>query len=207
MPNYNVSECSTNTAYIVSASTLSVHDVISFYNGESGPFCGTVLSTTVNAHDSLYTETFGTCCECLSGTSISSFSFENCLTKDQILISLSTFCNVAGFAPTEGRVFKFYEVTNPSNTFCATYLSASTGTGVTTYEPESEIYQTCSNCESDPPRSANTEVFMCEVCCPCTSGGTITSVVPPHPVWTDGQGTAVTQLNMVVLGGENGLNS
>jgi len=58
-----------------------------------------------------------------------------------------------------------------------------------------------------PPRSANTETVICKVCCPCTTGATVTSVVAPHPVWTDSQGTAVTQLNMVTLGGEYGLNS
>ena len=58
----------------------------------------------------------------------------------------------------------------------------------------------------NPPRSANTETFLCQEI--CTSGGTTTiSVTPPHPVWTDGYGTAVTQLNMITLGGINGLNN
>jgi hypothetical protein len=35
----------------------------------------------------------------------------------------------------------------------------------------------------------------------------VNSVTTPHPVYTDGFGTPVTQLNMVVLGGINGLNS
>jgi len=57
---------------------------------------------------------------------------------------------------------------------------------------------------SDIPRSANTETIICESC----DGVTISKeVVPPHPVWTDSQGNSVTHLNMVVLGGENGLNS
>jgi len=43
------------------------------------------------------------------------------------------------------------------------------------------------------------------VCVEC-SGSTFT-VETPHPVWTDNQGNPVVQLNMVVLGGENGVNS
>lgn len=59
------------------------------------------------------------------------------------------------------------------------------------------------------PRSANTETIICEQV--CVSGGSegydIVQVVPPHPVWTDGYGTSVTQMNAVTLGGMFGLNS
>jgi hypothetical protein len=43
---------------------------------------------------------------------------------------------------------------------------------------------------------------MCEVC----SGDTFT-VNPPHPVWTNNYGIAVTMLDAIVLGGPNGLNN
>jgi hypothetical protein len=56
------------------------------------------------------------------------------------------------------------------------------------------------------PRSANTETIFCEEICDDPINTVIQSV-PPHPEWTDGYGTQVTQLNMVVLGGINGLNS
>jgi hypothetical protein len=72
-----------------------------------------------------------------------------------------------------------------------------------------ETYYNCITCLDDNtrfPRSANTETFLCQEI--CTSGGTTTiSVTPPHPVWTDGYGTEVTQLNMITLGGINGLNN
>jgi hypothetical protein len=55
--------------------------------------------------------------------------------------------------------------------------------------------------------SAGTESTICVVCCPCTTGETITSVVPPHPTWTNGQGQAIVQLNAITLGGPNGLNN
>jgi hypothetical protein len=50
--------------------------------------------------------------------------------------------------------------------------------------------------------SANTEYTACIEC----SGSTYT-VDTPNPVWTDNKGNSVIQLNMVALGGENGLNS
>lgn len=55
--------------------------------------------------------------------------------------------------------------------------------------------------------SSNTESTICVICCPCTTGETITIVSPPHPEWTNTQGQAVVQLNAVTLGGPNGLNS
>ena len=51
-------------------------------------------------------------------------------------------------------------------------------------------------------RDANVEYTDCNVNC---SGSTET-ITPPHPVYTDGFGNSVTQLNAVVIGG-NGLNS
>jgi hypothetical protein len=54
--------------------------------------------------------------------------------------------------------------------------------------------------------SANTEVTVCEQI--CTSGGTTVKVVyPPHPTYSDLTGGTVVQLNMISLGGMNGLNS
>lgn len=72
------------------------------------------------------------------------------------------------------------------------------------------LYQNCFECYNENtrfPRSGGTEYQICVICCPCgSSGSTITQVSPPHPVWTDGYGTPVTQLGMVTIGG-NGLNS
>jgi hypothetical protein len=55
--------------------------------------------------------------------------------------------------------------------------------------------------------SAGTEYTVCQVCCPCSSNQSIKTVSVPHPTWTDGQGRAVTLLDAVLLGGQNGLNS
>lgn len=57
--------------------------------------------------------------------------------------------------------------------------------------------------EANRPLSANTENTICVVLC----DGTIGSVSPPHPTYTNEFGKAVEQLNMVALGGPNGLNN
>jgi hypothetical protein len=71
------------------------------------------------------------------------------------------------------------------------------------------FYLNCETCTFDNtrfPRNAGPETLLCvEICGP--SGTTVTQVSPPHPVWTDAYGTAVTQLNMITLGGPDGLNS
>lgn len=55
----------------------------------------------------------------------------------------------------------------------------------------------------EPPRSANTESLVCIIDC---SGNTQT-ITPPHPVFSSLSGGIVTQLNMIQLGGQNGLYS
>lgn len=61
--------------------------------------------------------------------------------------------------------------------------------------------------EALAPLSAGTEVKICQVCTDENGVQTATQITPPHPVWTNGRGKSVVQLNMVALGGENGLNS
>jgi hypothetical protein len=51
--------------------------------------------------------------------------------------------------------------------------------------------------------SANTETKICVIDC----DGNTTLITPPHPVWSDLTGGTVVQLNMVTLGGPDGLNS
>jgi len=54
--------------------------------------------------------------------------------------------------------------------------------------------------------SAGTENIICQLV--CSSGATgleSIQIIPPHPVFSDLTGGTVTQLNMVQLGGTNGL--
>jgi hypothetical protein len=55
-----------------------------------------------------------------------------------------------------------------------------------------------------PQTSANTEYTLCVQDC---SGTTLNEIHTPHPIYSDLTGGTVVQLNMVVLGGPNGLNA
>jgi hypothetical protein len=68
------------------------------------------------------------------------------------------------------------------------------------------FYFNCIDCVDDntrQPRNSGIEVTVCVELC----DQSVVSVTPPHPVWTDGFGTEVTQLDMITLGGPNGLNN
>ena len=64
-------------------------------------------------------------------------------------------------------------------------------------------FDSCSGCTS--PISAGTEVQICVVSSCDPSGTTFINV--SHPTWTNQYGKAIVELNMVALGGMNGLNS
>jgi hypothetical protein len=203
MAKYIINQCLTNDDYIISAATpLVAGEVIKFFIVED-PFCGTVVEetdspiTTGSYYDSVYTD----CCECLSGITDSlNFKFIRCDTSEEINIEGFDFCGQYG-APTTGITYeiKFGLLGTP---FCATFSGLSS-TGVTNYLFVSGPFPLCEDCVSPPPISAGTETIMCVIDC---SGNTIT-VVPPHPTYLNEYGKAVVQLNMVELGGMNGLNS
>jgi hypothetical protein len=124
-----------------------------------------------------------------------------------------------GFIPTENQVF-YLQITVPPGRDEGVYTSCFqfTGniqqyssvdyTGITLCTIDELIfsnYDTCDECLYG--FSAGTESTICVICCPCTTGETITSVSAPHPTWTNGQGQAVTLLDAITLGGPNGLNN
>ena len=56
--------------------------------------------------------------------------------------------------------------------------------------------------------SANTKTTVCvQICTTGGTGSTVVSVEPQHPTWSTQDGGDVVQLNMVTLGGPNGLNN
>lgn len=56
--------------------------------------------------------------------------------------------------------------------------------------------------------SANTPSDIClQICITGETGSTVISVNPPHPIWGNQYGGTVEQLNMITLGGQNGLNN
>jgi hypothetical protein len=106
------------------------------------------------------------------------------------------------FTPRLGEIYSFSDGLT-GETICGSVRSITPSS--TTYSAMT-LYDNCNECIIDIPRSANTAYDICEVCSDETVI-TVYNLTPPHPVYTDGYGTPVTQLNMVVIGGPNGLNS
>ena len=204
MPNYIINQCLTNEQFVISAVTLTEGATIEF-NISEAHFCGTVgvVTESEETPNITFVQLYDDCCECLSGLTESlNFNFIICGTEQEINIGATNFCSQIGL-PITGLT---YEIQLDSYVpFCATFQGLSES-GETNYFYVSGPSSGCEDCGEEPPRSANTETFLCQEI--CTSGGTTTiSITPPHPVWTDGYGTAVTQLNMITLGGINGLNN
>lgn len=206
MANYIINQCLTNEQFVIYAEdTLTEGTVIQFGEGEN-LFCGIVVEETEDSVTPSYYYNFAEfadCCECLSvNTESLNFSFIRCDDSESVInIEATEFCSEVGL-PTINSI---YEIQFGFETpFCATFVGLSQ-MGTTHYSYVSGPFSLCEDCgeDSEPPRSANTENFVCIPECGFTGS---TSVAPPHPVWTDGYGTSVTQLNMVVLGGPNGLN-
>ena len=204
MTNYIVNECLTNDEYIFTGVSHTVGQTIRFVFNEQS-YCGTVGEVTSSPPSADFGQLYDDCCECLSGITESlNFNFIICGTELEINIEAFNFCREHGL-PITGMT---YELQLDSYVpFCATFEGLSES-GETNYHYSSGPFSLCENCGEEPPRSAGTEYEVCEICCDCGStGSTINLITPPHPVYTDGYGTPVTQLNMVTLGGPNGLNS
>lgn len=210
MPNYNIKNCLSADTYVVSATSLTIGQVISFNIGETA-FCGTVLSETDNPITplSLYGVNYSSCCECLLSTSgetgFVSFRFDNCSNPSSVFIDISTFCTKYGTTPTADRVFKFYDYQDSQLVYlCSTSAGGSGTPGISNWNPlPSAPFSGCSECEnSDGPTSVNAETELCVIC-----SGVTSTVIPPHAVYSNAQGKEVVQLNTVVLGGPNGLNN
>ena len=205
MANYIINECITNDVYILSGVTPGT--TVEFDISEAR-FCGTVGAVTESTEtlNISFVQLHDDCCACLSGLTESlNFSFIRCGTSEEINIEATNFCTEYG-VPTTGIT---YEIQFGSETpFCATFEGLSES-GETNYHYSSGPFSLCENCGEEPPRSANTETVICYTCFSDVNNGTAfyyTNTVP-HPVYTDGYGTPVTQLDMVTLGGVNGLNN
>jgi len=130
---------------------------------------------------------------------MANFILEQCSSTTTFIVGFGE-----SFNPIVGEIYSFSNGLT-GETICGNVISITPSS--TTYSAMT-LYDNCNECIIDIPRSANTEYTICEICCDCGStGSTINLLTPPHPVYTDGYGTPVTQLNMVVIGGPNGLNS
>jgi hypothetical protein len=203
--------CSTlQLAIITTTNGFVLGDIVKVNRGSSEFDCYTLISEydpsmgNYETYNSLTNDTYQTCDECTLNLRIN-ISIAECDGSNQQYVSISLV---------DYFMFKIfgYNIFNINQyNKCYTIINTCPING---NYPEINIrsfYYNCDDCVFDntrQPKSSGTEYEVCEICCDCGStGSTINLITPPHPVYTDGYGTPVTQLNMVVLGGPNGLNN
>ena len=220
---WNASACTTSNTYssfyVTTDLTAVQGDVVKLMWGSNEWICAQLLNTASSysgGYTYYNTQNNG------SGTTLRYDSCENCnsqgligvtlvscdvpYTEQFVSISLDNYLQIYNF----GGLTNYSVSDQQGNCFTITNVCPIplTEEGFTPVA----FYLNCFICnEENPdiaPRSANTETTVCEICCDCgATGSTVNQITPPHPVWTDGYGTPVTQLNMIVLGGPNGLNA
>jgi hypothetical protein len=202
---YEATACTSATTYVFNVSVPSTANSGETYQLSWGdiPFiCVTLTEPVGEGMDTgeFFTSDFQILCEdCL--TLPIGVRAINCSTGQYSVFNLTQEDYVRNHYSKEFNVFK----TNGECYFIANSCPQQP-TGITS--TITNYYDICFECTpTDPPRSAGTESTICVICYDVLSGETATSVSPPHPVWTDSRGIAVTQLNAIALGGMNGLNN
>jgi len=204
MANYIIESCDGLIEIVVNPGDNEITTGNTYYinfTGETDPGCFTVVSESEEPIDEGISSAllYNNCLECLQDNN---FSF---------LVSACTVTGLSG--PVNSSQFNewplgdFYSLCANNGEFEGCLCFEVVGIQDTLYPFEFIISGPYSDCECQGfPRSANTESTIClEVCGP--DGNTVIVVNPPHPVWTDAYGVPVTQLNMITLGGINGLNN
>lgn len=204
MANYIIISCDELTTIVVNPGENEIIPGNTYYitfTGETNPGCFTVgLDSEEPIEEGISSVTgYTDCLECLQDNNWS-FIVVSC--DDP---GLSGPVNAIQF--NEWPLGQYYQLCAPPEfEFPGCLCFNVTSISNSNIDPFFEVSGPFENCDCQLPRSANTETFLCQEI--CTSGGTTTiSVTPPHPEWTDGYGTQVTQLNMITLGGINGLNN
>jgi hypothetical protein len=217
MERWEAIDCVTNRSFTVNmVSGSSINDIVHIKWGETDLVCVT-LSNLTDGIASFYSDgiTHNDCPTCSSTIELG-LTLIGCTTgiESYVKVTSEVWQNIVGYSIpfTVG-----YPVISDANGNCYYVKNSCPITvqeGAQSFTPQN-YYFNCPQCAFDNQsdnqrmaRSANTEYNACVICCDCGSTATtVNSVTTPHPVYTDGFGTPVTQLNMVVLGGINGLNS
>jgi len=168
-------------------------------------YCVTIgLETSEPSNFSGMTE-YSNCFECLNSEEINILSYP-CDDSEIVTLPITAFTNSSQIINNGESAVSYICYYSGETIFCACFTFDQTSNEPTVNV--SDILNTHSTCGFcllvNTPRSANTETIVCVETC---ESGTFTQIVPPHPVWTDGYGTPVTQLNAITLGGPNGLNA
>jgi hypothetical protein len=191
-------DCTDSSSIIISTpSGYNIGDYVSINTGILTTSC--IQINSVYAGDPITTFakttelTYSDCTDCKNNTYVA-YPFVNCSTSDVTYysINLTNYELLISNGIVRDGSFNCYYAING----CAT----------PTYPIIEGIFFTnCTECNA--PLSAGTEIKVCVICCPCTSGETVTQVTVPHPQWTNAQNKTILMLDAIVLGGPNGLNA
>ena len=200
----------------VSSAGLTTGNVVKAMWGSNEYVCVELDSTVSGESSTTYydtkkdslgnTELYEGCGTCLSNSNIT-VGLINCDTDEEsfVTISLSNYLSIIG----NGFTLPNYTIRDQrQNCYTITSVCPLPSSASTEGMTVAYFFYSCLYCPDQIIESANTESTICVICCDCGStGSTVTSVSPPHPIYTDGYNNPIMQLNMVVLGGINGLNS
>jgi len=206
MANYLIQTCDELISIVVNPGENEITTGNTYYinfTGETNPGCFTVVSESEEpiAEGISSVTGYTDCLECLQDNN---WSF--------IVVS----CNDPElFGPVNANQFnewplgQYYQLCAPPEfEFPGCLCFNVTSISNSNIDPFFDITGPFLNCDCQLPRNSGTESLICEICCDCgATGSTVNQITPPHPIWTDGYGTQVTQLNMITLGGPNGLNN
>jgi len=201
-------ECLTGFQSIVTTtSSVGPGDIVKVQYGSSGlEFDCFTLSEPYDpsmgsypTFNSITTDSYQTCDECNSSVKIG-ISIAECDGSNQryVNVSLNDYATITYNGS--------YIINLDQYGKCYTVVSTCPLNGNYPEVSIRSFYYNCIECVTDntrQPRNAGIEVTVCVELC----DQSVVSVTPPHPVWTDGYGTQVTQLDMITLGGPNGLNN
>lgn len=214
MPNYKLIPCDgdiNKQNYVLSSeTTLNSGDTYQIsYNNYNSLSCfqiGEITNLPPNSKLEGEGTPYNTCLDCFTGYPYY-LIFKDCNNGEEYSITTEEY--FINSEITEIPIYnKIYQINSTQITdTCLKFLGINNVngnielTGIT----NTATFSTCLECL--PPLSSGTEVSICQVCTD-SSGNTIaTEIIPPHPTWTDGSGRSVIQLNMIELGGQNGLNN
>jgi hypothetical protein len=201
----------------VSSAGLATGNVVKAMWGSNEYVCVQLDSTVPGTDSSTWydtkkdslgnTELYDGCGTCLGNSNIT-VGLINCDTDEEsyVTISLSNYLSIIG----NGFTLPNYTIRDQrQNCYTITSVCPQPSSASTESMSVAYFFYSCQYCpDINQPRSANTEYNACVICCDCGStGSTVNSVSTPHPIYTDGYNNPIMQLNMVVLGGPNGLNS
>jgi hypothetical protein len=206
MANFLIKSCDDLINIVVNPgeNTITIGDIYYVnFTGETNSGCFTVISESTDSIEEGISSVvmYDSCLECYKEEGFGA-ALVGCYGGFPYAQPLDAFTNL----PTIGEYYRFCNPENSEECYCFE-LVGFVNEGLYSAVYNGGPFSDCT-CTGDMPRSANTEVLVCEICNDFTTGDiTLNQITPPHPVWTDGYGTSVTQLNMITLGGVDGLNS